>query len=57
VKAACIYWASQGGIVPQEHNSHKILTHDSPYAQPIGGLAKEQEQKGNNINKEDPPEE
>jgi hypothetical protein len=49
-------WASQGGIVPQEHHNHQILTHDIPYAQPRGGIAKEQEQRSN-ISKEDPSEE
>ena len=55
--AQTISWASSGGIVPQEHNSHHKLTPDSPYEQPRGGLAKEQEQRSHNINKEDPPKE
>ena len=50
-------WASQGGMVPQEQHNHQILTNNIPYAQPRGGIAKEQEQRSNNINKEDPPEE
>ena len=49
-------WASQGGTVPQEHHDHQIVTHDIPYEQQRGGIAKEQEQRSS-ISMEDPSEE